>query len=805
MFSFEVHYGGHFVKNPGLTYVGGDIKHFNDIDPDYMSRFEIWGLLKGLNVPINTQICFKMPDDEFALLNSEAAVMYMFGMFRDEPYIHIYVGEVNDNGDVENNNGNQQDGVEAVGNSNINANQGVGTGNDGLGVGGVNDNVEPEVDHDVNESETESDDSYTPESEQSSEYDSDFDYFLDGDTLSDNCDIGDDTTEVTSGLDSNINLGQYQQYAELISGDYRAFVEARKEGKFVEHENIVDAEVLETAIQSSDDENREQFPEFNEERDMVDPKIVVGLIFPTTHVFRKAIRMYSILKGFELKFQKNDSNKIIAICNRECGWRIYASYYRKTKAMQLKSLKGTPHRCPWSYKNVSANSRWLAEHFKKELADDPDWKLKGFRKTIKRKFKLRVSRWKVYRAKKHAQSEMFGDHKKQYARLRDYCATIMLKNPGSAAYVMTEVVPASVNPIFQRMFVMFGAQKDGFISGCRPVIGLDACHLKGRLGGHLMHAVGRDGNNQMYPIAMACVESECKESWHWFLELLTTHIGSPVDMNWVFISDRQKGLVETFDVLFPGVEHRFCVRHMYANFKLRFKDKALRDIIWAAARAYETDGWSQKMRELQVANREAYDWLSAIPANLWSRCMFNPRSKCDLLSNNVSESFNQYIKEAREEPILSMFEAIRRLIMCRYQKKREFISKVKGKICPRIHDKVEEIKARAMEYEAVQAGQGIWEITGYAGHKVVNLNARTCTCREWDITGVPCVHACAAIIDSDQEPADLIHPYYSIEYYCRAYKGMVVPIPEEALWVQTSGLPIQPPKLRRRPGRPRKL
>nr|XP_027085000.1 thermospermine synthase ACAULIS5-like [Coffea arabica] len=48
-----------------------------------------------------------MPDDEFALLNSEVAVMHMF---RDEPYIHVYVGEVNDNRDVENNNGNQQDG-----------------------------------------------------------------------------------------------------------------------------------------------------------------------------------------------------------------------------------------------------------------------------------------------------------------------------------------------------------------------------------------------------------------------------------------------------------------------------------------------------------------------------------------------------------------------------------------------------------------------------------------------------------------------------------------------------------------------
>ena len=34
---------------------------------------------------------------------------------------------------------------------------------------------------------------------------------------------------------------------------------------------------------------------------------------------------------------------------------------------------------------------------------------------------------------------------------------------------------------------------------------------------------------------------------------------------------------------------------------------------------------------------------------------------------------------------------------------------------------------------------------------------------------------------------------------------MVVPIPEDSLWIQTGGLPIQPPKVRRRPNRPRKL
>ncbi|KAL3535426.1 hypothetical protein ACH5RR_003887 [Cinchona calisaya] len=116
--------------------------------------------------------------------------------------------------------------------------------------------------------------------------------------------------------------------------------------------------------------------------------------------------------------------------------------------------------------------------------------------------------------------------------------------------------------VFHRLFIMLDTQRRGFISGCRPVIGLDACHLKGPYGGQLMHALGSDGNNQMYPIAMAVVEAECNDSWMWFLKLMIEVIGRPEDMGWVFISDRQKGLVETFNTLMPRAEHRFRVRHL---------------------------------------------------------------------------------------------------------------------------------------------------------------------------------------------------------------------------------------------------
>jgi len=38
--------------------------------------------------------------------------------------------------------------------------------------------------------------------------------------------------------------------------------------------------------------------------------------------------------------------------------------------------------------------------------------------------------------------------------------------------------------------------------------------------------VGRDGNDNMYPIAYVVVEAETKDSWTWFLEILMSDLGA---------------------------------------------------------------------------------------------------------------------------------------------------------------------------------------------------------------------------------------------------------------------------------------
>ncbi|XP_017406210.1 uncharacterized protein LOC108319559 [Vigna angularis] len=117
------------------------------------------------------------------------------------------------------------------------------------------------------------------------------------------------------------------------------------------------------------------------------------------------------------------------------------------------------------------------------------------------------------------------------------------------------------------------ACKDKFLS-CRPIISLDEAFLKGKYGGELLTTVGRDGNEQVLPIAYCVVEVENKDSWRWFLELLVDDLGgAELCSSFTFISDQQKGLLPAIQELLPGVEQRFYVRHLYANFRKKFSGK----------------------------------------------------------------------------------------------------------------------------------------------------------------------------------------------------------------------------------------
>ncbi|KAL0005837.1 hypothetical protein SO802_013398 [Lithocarpus litseifolius] len=100
-----------------------------------------------------------------------------------------------------------------------------------------------------------------------------------------------------------------------------------------------------------------------------------------------------------------------------------------------------------------------------------------------------------------------------YNRIWDYCETLKATNVGTTTLMLVDRSTLDVADTFQRLYICLQATKEGFKAGCRPLIGLDGCFLKGNQKGQILSAVGRDANDNMYPIAMAIVETESKDNY----------------------------------------------------------------------------------------------------------------------------------------------------------------------------------------------------------------------------------------------------------------------------------------------------
>ncbi|KAK8682618.1 hypothetical protein V6N13_055002 [Hibiscus sabdariffa] len=85
-------------------------------------------------------------------------------------------------------------------------------------------------------------------------------------------------------------------------------------------------------------------------------------------------------------------------------------------------------------------------------------------------------------------------------KLFDYVFALRSVDPNGTFDLMVERPTAVESPKFRRFYVCFSALKEGFKKFCSPVISLDGCYLKRSLKGEILAAVGRDSNDQIFPI-----------------------------------------------------------------------------------------------------------------------------------------------------------------------------------------------------------------------------------------------------------------------------------------------------------------
>jgi len=214
-----------------------------------------------------------------------------------------------------------------------------------------------------------------------------------------------------------------------------------------------------------------------------------GMLFANVDAFREVLKDYVIQEGFEIIRTRNERARFTAVCAvSECEWYIHASVHPDKSTFEIK-VYHDKHSCAKTTNNSEVSSNWIAQKMVAHLRADPNLSYDVIEEHLLTKYA------------------------KSYGKLRKYALIVLKSNPGSTAYITVDRHEISHNPVFKRFFLSMAAMKMGFKKGCRQFIGLDGCHLKGPYGGVLLSAISLDGNNGLFPLAIAIVEAENRDSW----------------------------------------------------------------------------------------------------------------------------------------------------------------------------------------------------------------------------------------------------------------------------------------------------
>jgi len=244
------------------------------------------------------------------------------------------------------------------------------------------------------------------------------------------------------------------------------------------------------------------------------------MTFASLAEFKVVVCRYAILNGKRLRCVKNDKLRVRYTCVGDCKFVIYASKERNDGSFVVKTYY-PHHECGrGDNRNKLARSSFIAQQFRTRILTDPGIKIRTLKTLCKTLLKVEVNTSVCRNAKAAVLKEVMGCYVEEFHNLWGYVRELRESNPGNTIILKTYTNNPEKKNYFDRLYIFFDALKKGWLAGCRKIIGVDGCFLKGICKGILLAAIGKDGNNQMFPITWAVVTAHTSVIWTWFIRAL---------------------------------------------------------------------------------------------------------------------------------------------------------------------------------------------------------------------------------------------------------------------------------------------
>ena len=270
---------------------------------------------------------------------------------------------------------------------------------------------------------------------------------------------------------------------------------------------------------------------------------------------------------------------------------------------------------------------------------------------------------------------------------------------------------------------------------------------------------------------------------------------------YVMVSDRQKGLIAAVKRALSRIEHRMCVRHIYGNLKkLHGKKPEMKLKLWNLAWSYNDADYKANLKYFERYDQDVYDYVMKAKPGKWCREFYKLGTFCEDVENSSTESFNNSIGKTRDKPFVPMLETIARLAMVRIAKRDVICTSHEGICTPYVTEMLETLHEKASLCTVIPSTNQTFGATTNGCQHRVSLENRTCSCRRWEITGIPCEHAYGVMLSKGLKAQDYVVHWFQTSTWKRTYAVGIVPLRGANFWPVGLEPSIIEPEISDQPG-----
>lgn len=538
-------------------------------------------------------------------------------------------------------------------------------------------------------------------------------------------------------------------------------------------------------------------------------------IFNNAEDFRLALYKYSLAKRFKYRFSRNASKRLKVKCLADkCPWELTAFSIGDNGLIRVHTfIEEHDHEgLDEYYSQPLYKSKWVTKLVKDKVKGSPD------RLSTKRCNELlgdlpfTVGSRQTFRLRERLKLAINGKKEHTYKLVPWMCQHLMSVMPGTvASWSQTE------ENQFKQLFVAYHCSMSGFQHGCRPLLFIDEFVLQEDCIGSLLSITALDANDEMFPVAYGVDASAGDVDWTWFVEKLKLIVG---EREVVIISNGNQSFLDKLSDLFGLAMHSFCFRQLHQNFnsyltKLHLgarsnSKKAALDLLKTIAFARLDPDYNNALTTMKLLGKDMYEWVLASGPEHWANSQFKGK-RWDKLNSDDTDGFYSWLSNECQDPILEFMKAhVCKMADLIHSRQRDLLDWT-GPVGNKIEMKIQQNMNKSQSLLVTQVSDFVFDFEVQRSMIKVDLRGMVCSCLEWQMTGIPCAHACKALQWANLDVYQFVEKYY--------YKEMQEIIYEETV-PDFSGLDIntsccdlnpkydvpfdlKPPEVKRSPGRPK--